>query len=175
MAWDADKPAADDAASSMMTGVLANWSAIQTVLTSTRLDNFTAIPDFFPEGTISWFYADSAPDGWTLFADASDELLAVKSGVEDDIYEFGGVQAGTWQQPDHTLTDDELPSHTHSITPGGTVIIRRGAANTVCWRASSGGTKTLTSVGGGEAHNHGSDWRPAARVGILCSIDDPAA
>jgi len=171
MAWDPDKPADADTAATMMTGVLANWTALQTVLTSTRLTNFTEIPDFFPEGTITFFYRDTAPAGWTIVDDLGDALLAVVGGAT---YTAGGQSAGTWTQPDHTLVEAEIPAHTHGFSNFSTEIITRGSADTTRYQQSSGGTKATSSTGGGTAHNHGDEWRPAGRVGILCAIDDPA-
>lgn len=169
MAWDADTPADADTAASMMTGTLANWTEIQTVCTSTRMDNLTAIPDYFPTGTVCFFYKDAAPTGWTLFSDASDELLAIKGG---SVYEFGGQQAGTWQQPDHTLTVDEIPSHSHTYTAPNSPENKRRTNGSSIVTGISAGTST-SSVGGGQAHNHGTSWRPSARVGILCTKDAP--
>jgi len=116
-----------------------------------------------------WFYQDTAPDGWTIDSTPSDSLLAVKGG---STYTTGGTQAGTWTQPDHALTESEMPSHTHALTNGTQVWRNEGGANTMAGGGSST-TATLTAgaTGSDTAHNHGSAYRPTAEVGIICSKD----
>lgn len=140
-----------------------NWTAIQSVCTLSRLNAGTPIPDYVPSGTDMWIYADSAPTGWTLQSSLGDTLLAIKGG---STYTTGASSAGTWTQPDHTLTTDEIPAHTHTITPMTTGLNESGVADTTVYRASGVGI-TSTSVGGDQAHNHGTTWRPLARVGII--------
>lgn len=139
--------------------------------------------DVIPAATKMWFYADTAPTGWTIDSTPSDELLAVKGG---STYTTGGVQAGTWTQPNHThttpsftLTASEMPTHTHDYpkSSGGIANLDDGVP------ASSGTGDEVqiqtVSTGGGGAHNHGATgngatantWRPSARVGIICSKD----
>lgn len=166
MAWDKTKPAGDDNASSMMTGVLANWSAIQTVLSSTSLNNNTYYPDYFPVGTMCWFYKNTAPSGWTIVADVGDTLLAVKGG---STYTGGESSYGTWQQSGHALTVNEIPAHTHTYDLAIVENKRRTDGNPVVIDLVAG--TATEETGEGEAHNHGSSWRPLSRVGIICSKD----
>ena len=169
MAWDASTPSDTETAASMMTKTLDNWSAIETVCTSTRMNDLTAIPDYFPTGTICFFYKNNAPTGWTLYSDASDELLAIKGG---DTYTTGAQVAGTWTQPDHTLTVDEMPSHSHTYTaPNDPENKRKTNGSSIVISISS--DVSTSSVGQDQAHNHGDSWRPSARVGILCTKDAP--
>lgn len=136
-------------------------------------------------GAKTWFYADSAPDGWTIDVTVADALLALKGGSQAYNVD-GGNLAGTWTQPNHTLTADEIPAHTHgeagahthTITfgyGGGYDVVYTVVAGMVTGSTSgtttSGGAHTHTSVGGGGAHNHGATYRPYACLGIVCSKD----
>ena len=141
-----------------------NWTVIQTVLTADRLNNLTAIPDYVESGTDMWFYADSAPTGWTLQTDLGDTVLAIKGG---DTYTTGAQVAGTWTQPDHTLTIDEMPSHSHTYTAPNDPENKRSTNGSSCVTSISA-TSSTSSVGQDQAHNHGDSWRPLARVGIIC-------
>ena len=144
-----------------------NWEAIQAVCKLTRLNDGTPIPDYVPSGTDMWIYADSAPTGWTIQNSLGDTLLAVKGG---STYTTGADSAGTWTQPDHTLTEAEIPAHTHTLSPLTTGLNQRGVADTTCYRFATG-TLTSSSYGGGGAHNHGDTYRPLARVGIIARKD----
>jgi hypothetical protein len=53
-----------------------------------------------------WVYRNTAPDGWAIDSSVTDRVLALKGG--SDAYNVsGGGTAGTWTQPDHTLTASE--------------------------------------------------------------------
>ncbi len=138
--------------------------------------------DVIPAATKMWFYADTAPTGWTIDATPSDELLAVKGG---STYATGGAQAGTWSQPNHThttgdvtLSISEMPAHTHDNIRQA--VSDSGGTSSVAAAVAPNDADTLTnSTGGDTAHNHGATgngatantWRPSARVGIICSKD----
>ena len=154
----------------------------------------------FDSGTKMWFYQDTAPTGWTIVAAAADAVLAVKGG-SNAYNAAGGTQAGTWTQPDHTLTTAETPAHTHGSAgshyhalmwfgdfygeEGYHVYAARqlftttltgsppswNTASKSYYKTDTGGDHTHTSVGGGSAHNHGTTYRPLAQVGIICSKD----
>ena len=127
-----------------------------------------------------WFYLNVAPTGWTIDTSAADTILAVKGGA--NAYNVaGGNQAGTWTQPGHILTKDELASHGHGNlyaymngTPSYGV---GGGVQSVC-AAVGGGDSTLMNASvtgsisgsaGDQSHNHGTTWRPLANVGIICT------
>ena len=122
----------------------------------------------FIQGTKMWFYHNAASQvpGWAIVA-SSDNLLAVKGGAT---YTTGGVQQGTWQQEDHTLTTSQIPSHSHRMTMAkdttGSTSNMVGAARGKT-AETDGNIQTYTQ-GGGLGHNHGSSWRPLASVGIIC-------
>ena len=123
------------------------------------------------KGTKCWFYNNVAPSGWTIVPGVGDALLGVLGG---GIYINAGVGFdGDWQQTDHTLTVNEIPSHSHRIPAGkdssgssGTRYARRATD------LDTDTTITSASEGGGVGHNHGDTWRPKATVGIICSKDN---
>jgi len=122
----------------------------------------------FPSGTKLWFYQNTAPSGWTIDTTPADAVLAVKGG--SGAYNVsGGSQAGTWTQPDHTLTTAEIPAHTHTAycpVAGPEGVWSPGAVPYAAYTYV-----TSSSTGGGGAHNHGTTWRPLAQVGIICTKD----
>jgi len=125
-----------------------------------------------PSGTKIWFYADSAPTGWTIDATPSDRILAVKGG---STYVTGGVQVGSWTVSGISTANES--SHTHLVS-GSTDIFNTGlddqgsGSNTVT--PSHVHTLSITSQAG-SAHNHivnqDGTWRPSANVGIICTKD----
>jgi hypothetical protein len=137
--------------------------------TGSSLSAITAFS--IPAGTIMYFYKNTAPTGWTIYSSVTDKVLAVKGGT-GSYNVSGGNIAGTWTQPDHTLTITETPAHTHSQVCDG----RGGPSN--FYGAFSGDPaaymyegKATGSTGGGGAHNHGTTYRPYAAVGILATKD----
>ncbi len=119
--------------------------------------------------TIAWFYLNTAPPGWKALTTGADTVLGVSGGSQ--AYNVnGGSQAGTWTQPDHTLTVDEIPAHNHSIDSYlsyGTTYHEVGGISD---KVDTGSVNT-DSTGGGSAHNHGTTYRPSASVGKLFQLD----
>jgi len=76
---------------------------------------------------------------------------------------------GAWQNPNHTLTINELPQHGHYLRFRDRDMLV-GLGTGVKWYAPYS-TTTSTSVGGGGAHNHGLAWRPKALSFIVCRKD----
>lgn len=138
-------------------------------------NSHSIITNFIASGRKLWLYENTAPVGWSIVA-VTDAVLAVKGG--SNAYNVsGGQTAGSWTQPDHTLTNAEIPLHVHQLgsndstagdssTPGNKEFVRNyGDGNGASVTSSTG-----TDVGGG-AHNHGTTYRPAACVGIVVSKD----
>jgi len=141
-----------------------------------------------------WVYRNSAPDGWVIDSSVADRVLALKGGGQA-YNRTGGGTAGTWTQPGHTLTVDEMPSHNHSGSTNSTGAhsheVNEGIVSTSTyafrWDAQQGGDKagnintgsagnhshtvSINNRGGGASHNHGSTYRPAAAVGTLQRLD----
>lgn len=121
------------------------------------------VNNFFASGRKMWVYENTAPTGWSIVS-VTDRVLAVKGG--SNAYNVsGGNTAGTWTQPDHTLTVAEIPSHQHGAYWGTT------GADSSYYQPSGSSTGLNTTftaaAGSGGAHNHGTAYRPAACVGIV--------
>lgn len=135
-----------------------------------------------------WVYRNAACEGWLILTTVTDRVLAVKGG--GSAYDVaGGSEAGTWQQPGHTLTAAEMPEHTHVIDSdshnhnfsasvyAGTVGANGAygdtlAGNDLSSRAAvtienDSHNHTAQNAGSGNSHNHGTGWRPAAAVGTI--------
>ncbi len=119
--------------------------------------------DFFVSATTKLYhYANTALTGWTIEA-VTDAVLAVKGGSQ--AYNVtGGQQGGTWTQPSHALTTNEIPEHTHGGVVGssGGQNIGSAAAPAVTIAGTSSVNSTTES-----AHTHGTTYRPYACVGII--------
>jgi hypothetical protein len=138
-----------------------------------------------PAGSKIWFYADSAPTGWTIVTagSPSDEVLAIKGGAT---YTTGGAGAGEWthahaQSHTHTysgtpsVTVDAEAAHTHTLAAGteleaggmGPLIATVTGASSHTHTASS--SVSGTTDGASAATDANTTFRPKARVGIICS------
>ena len=126
-----------------------------------------------PAGTEMWFYADSAPTGWTLNATPSDQLLAIKGGTT---YTVGGAAAGSFTTPNHYHS---LNSHVHAVigTTSSVSESHRLHKGDGPWNGSanhnhnfslntSGPSPVNTATDGGTA-----GYRPDSYVGIICTKD----
>lgn len=123
------------------------------VNTSGQLDASTGLyNEPIPSGTIMLFVQTAAPAGWTKSTTNNDKALRVVSGTAST----GGTVAfstafasGTTGAT--TLTESQIPSHTHGIrkSTGGVVSggagMAAGATNT---------TATSLATGGGLSHDH---------------------
>jgi len=146
-----------------------NNDQVELVCGATRLADGTPIPDYIPVGGTSamWFYLDAQPVGWTEVLILGDTLLAIKGGAT---YTTGGAAAGDWTLPDHTLIEAEIPAHIHTYSSPDGPEGKRRTGDQPCVTSRTTGTAT-GSTGGGGSHSHGSTYRPAARVGIICTKD----
>jgi len=125
-----------------------------------------------PSGEIILFEKDTAVTGYTLLIDKDDMVIYITKGSGAG-GEAGATDksGGIWQQPDHTLTIDEIPSHSHQIdlkggkdsiaawNPGDPLI----AASNTSSKEEAGATLDILDTGGGQPHNHGDTWRPPGR------------
>ncbi len=121
-----------------------------------------------------WLYLNTAEDGWAIDSSVTDRVLALKGGSR--AYNVnGGNLAGNWtisgvSTQNHTLTESEMPAHTHNVPvtqPGVT-----SGGGPINYPLAGGETDVATeSTGGGTGHNHGVSadgvFRPAAAVGTL--------
>ncbi len=120
----------------------------------------------FLAGTRTWFYSQNAPTGWSVVTGQGDSVLAVISNSGTGIYNNAGLH-GTWVQPNHTLTEDEMPAHTHNVRCFSTLSAdynnKLGSGRSDRYQLTQ-----TESKGGGLPHNHGSAYRPYAACGRIC-------
>jgi len=147
-----------------------------------QLTNAGIVNADIPAGTKMWFYENSAPTNWTYYGGTADKVLATKGGSQA-YNTSGGLTAGTWTQPYHTLSSTEMPIHNHTIqgTGGGLVAYTDALCYGVVGGYTGPGAKYNTTghgetaigyAGSGDGHNHGTTYRPAAAVGIICTRND---
>lgn len=121
-----------------------------------------------PEVDNIWTYQDTAPTGWSIIAGTSDALLACKGGARS-YNTTGETQAGTWTQPDHTLTEVEMPSHLHAHRYN---LLNYDSGGSPVLSVNNGtGSYNTGSTGGDQPHSHGNEHRPLANIGIVISRD----
>jgi len=126
-----------------------------------------------------WIFEEIARNGWKIDTTVYDVVLALKGG-SNDYNVSGGTQAGTWTTSNHTLVEDEIPTHDHGETGAHThaILVTTGgsyhygttsqtSAGHVTKNTNIGGAHTHASVGSNSSHNHGLSWRPLASVGTL--------
>jgi len=121
-----------------------------------------------PQNTTMWVYADSAPNGWSLYATPGDTLVAVKGG---GTYTTGGSIQGNFATPSHS---HGLANHTHvAFGATGGAPTTQGADN--AGNVSAGGHThninigSLAAAGSTGIGGSSSAYRPRARVGVLCT------
>lgn len=124
------------------------------------------VVDSVPAGGIIMYTGSTAPTGWA-FCDGTNgtpdltDRFIIGAGNTYSVDDTGGTTSKTTESSgshthtitvdDHTLTIDEIPSHTHSFnryTGDGATGLGTGASNN---QTSDGVTD---STGGGEGHNH---------------------
>lgn len=124
--------------------------------------------DPIPVGTVMLFYQNAAPTGWTISAALNDYALKIVSsagGVTSGSVAYSTLFART-ATDSHTLTTDEIPSHTHSWGTSNPLNATSGASGS----ASGGGTTYTTgATGGGSGHTHNIDMRVQTASVILAT------
>lgn len=131
----------------------------------------------FVAGTRCWFHQAAAPSGWQIVTGLGDRVLSVAGGTQ--AYNVaGGSSGGTWQQPGHELSLQEIPNHTHNIicgrdTANEKIVAVKGTKNQNDSPRPRAPTEGITGSsrplnGTGASHNHGTVYRPLANVGIIC-------
>lgn len=129
-------------------------------------------------------YRNDQLDGWLIDSGVSDCVVAIKGGSQAYNVAAGQV-ASTWTQPDHELTESEIPSHDHGSAGSHLHTVNRGTGSdgqsAISWSIQYGGTTTEntsysgththTSFGGSQPHNHGSAHRPRGAICTLQYLD----
>ncbi len=145
----------------------ANFGTAGQVLTSagsTAPPSWQAPPEEFASGTRLLFQQTAAPTGWTKDSTHNDKALRVINGTVTS----GGSVAFTTafaQQTVNgtvgatTLTEAQIPSHTHSY--GWYQSVSKGSTGTRPVGAANGGSsatvalnQVVSATGGGGSHNH---------------------
>jgi len=143
-----------------------------------------AVPTVIPAGTVMPFYQAAAPTGWTQVTTVNDRALRIVSGTgagTGGSISFSTMFTGSYSTGSFTLTINEMPSHSHSITDPGhnhTYAAYPNSNVTGATAGQSGGSSNLTSTsttgitinstGGGNGHAHTIPSLQYADV-IICS------
>jgi len=87
-------------------------------------------PSPIPAGTVMPFYQAAAPTGWTQVTSVNDRALRVVSGTgaaTGGTTAFSTYFSGSSNVGATTLTESQMPSHTHGVTdPGHTHLFAQG-------------------------------------------------
>lgn len=143
----------------------------------TKLTEDGTVASAIPSGTKMLFAQDTAPTGWTKVTTASlDESVlrlvtttTVTTGGDDA---FTTVFSSSKATESHTLTTDEIPSHTHTYerpNSPGSQSIGTGPnvpnVNTITSGVATG------STGGGSGHTHDITMDPKFQDVIMATKD----
>jgi len=146
---------------------------------------------------LMWVYRNDTCDGWVVDTSVTDAGLAIKGGAQ--AYNVnGGNVAGTWTQPDGTISIAQMAAHSHtgataagsahnhgfsngqpyygtggSKSDGGTYLKGGIYSNytAVAIANESAHTHTIASAGSGAVHSHGTAYRFRAAVGTMQKPD----
>jgi hypothetical protein len=122
--------------------------------------------DAFPAGTRLLLGNNSVPTGWSIVASLADRTILTTSTASeiDDTggsWTISGVTIGNT-----TLTEAQIPSHTHaSVRGGGFVTVgATGIADPGSGSTFNATNSVTASTGGGGSHthtfSHTGGWRP---------------
>jgi len=137
------------------------------VLTSNGAGSAPTWQSLIPSGTKMLFQQTSAPTGWTKDTTHNNKALRVVSGTASSggsidfttaftsrgISGTSGATAAGGTVGNTTLTIDQIPSHTHTITYG-TNDVNGGGGQYPTYLDRTGATATTNAAGGGQSHTH---------------------
>lgn len=128
--------------------------------------------DPIPVGTVMTFYQASVPTGWSAVA-LNDYALKIVSngsgGATSGSVDYSTLFALT-ETDSHTLTTNEIPSHTHAARVGlGSTFSGTGYVQPTVTSISANQSITVDNTGGGAGHTHGIDMRVKTAAIILGS------
>lgn len=131
--------------------------------------------DAVPAGSVVPFYNAAAPAGYTIVSSLNDYALKIVSssgGVTSGSVAYSTV-FGRTATDSHTLTTNEIPSHTHDIKYNINTDTSTSGSGTRTTTPSSSGAQTATAAaiatGGGNGHTHDIDLRVQTAAIILAT------
>lgn len=157
----------------------ASWMTVDSTLQITGASGSRVLGAIgFPAGTVVAYGAAAAPSGWLLCDGAAVSratyatlfgVIGTTFGVGDGATTFNvpnlkgrvpvGLDAGQTEfdalaeaggAKTHTLTEAEMPAHSHTIAYSDQAVALTGGNTPL----ESGGSTPTSTVGGGEAHNN---------------------
>jgi hypothetical protein len=99
-----------------------------------------------PVGIVSTFNLATCPDGWNPLVMAEGRFIVGSGSLGSDTYSLGA----TGGSARHVLTVNEMPSHTHSVSLGGSGPQTTGYAK----GGGVSGAVTSAATGGGQPHEN---------------------
>jgi hypothetical protein len=119
----------------------------------------------FPPGTLMLFVQTAAPTGWTKSTTHDNKALRVVSGsvTTGGTQNFTAVLNGTVGAT--TLTEAQIPSHTHTVGISFIGFTNLGASTGV----RTSGSINTGATGGGDSHTHSMD---VAYVDVIIATKD---
>lgn len=130
-----------------------------------------ASPSAFPAGTRMSFQQTAAPTGWTKDTTAAinDAILRLVTGT---VTAGGSAAFSTWNAANPsvgatTLTEAQIPSHTHVIRGSDSAVVNASIRNTISNNKgavdNSVSTSTTAATGGGGSHTHTGGGAPSIK------------
>lgn len=132
----------------------------------------------FASGTRMVFHNASAPTGWTKDTTARNTALRVVGGANSAALSSGGdtdfssVFGSSVSTNSHTLTESEIPAHTHPVSNINTNVNLGSGCGRSCTSQPIGNTSgTTSSTGGGQGHSHTMAMNIKFMDIIICQAD----
>lgn len=127
--------------------------------------------DPIPVGTVMFFFQASVPTGWTAYVPATEYMLRIvgngSGGSIGGSVSFASVFDRT-ATDSHTLTTNEIPAHSHTVTSvfaAGDSFAAATASGNVALKSPT--NFSTNNTGGGAGHTHGIDMRAFYLTTIL--------
>ena len=147
-------PALDDGSSP--TPVINDNDQVPIYDVSAGVEKKVPVSDIgaFSSGTLMLFQQTAAPTGWTKQTTHNDKSLRVVSGAASSggATAFSSVFGSGKVSGSHTLTEAEMPAHTHNAGTSNSAATGDTAPQN--FRNTATGNLATSSTGGGGGHTH---------------------